>query len=100
MSTLVGGMISICCHMALVLAFMYLYSIFNLQLILSIRFFFFFKSGIETPDRNGQWYQHLLNLFAIFFTRAIPKGITFGICFLCLYHVICMFCIVFDLCEI
>ena len=44
-----------------------------------ILFFFFFFSGIETPDRNSQWYQHLLTLFAIF-TRAIPKGLTFGLC--------------------
>ena len=42
MSILVGGMCRICCHMALVLllAFMHLYSIFNLRLFLSIRFSF------------------------------------------------------------
>ena len=51
--------------------------IFNLQLfwfILKINK----KSGIETPDRNGQWYQHLL-YYLPFFTRAIPKGLTFGL---------------------
>ena len=32
MSILVGGMLRICCHNALVLAFMHLYSIFNLWL--------------------------------------------------------------------
>ena len=37
MSILVDGMCSICCHIALVLAFMHLYiNIFNLQLFLSI----------------------------------------------------------------
>ena len=37
MSILVGGLCSICCHMALVLlAFMHLYSICNLRLFLSI----------------------------------------------------------------
>ena len=41
MSTLVGGMRSICCHMALILAFMHLYSIYNLLLFLSLLFFFF-----------------------------------------------------------
>ena len=38
------------------------------------------KSGIETPDRNGQLYQHLLTLVCHCFTRAIPKGLTFGLC--------------------
>ena len=39
MSILVGGMCSIlCCLMALVLAFMHLYSMFNLRLLLSILF--------------------------------------------------------------
>ena len=50
------------------------------------------------PDRHGEWYHHFLTLFVIFFTRAIPKGLTFG-----LNYVMCMFCIikiVFNLCEI
>ena len=33
-------------------------------------FSFFFKSGVETPDRNCQWYQHLLILLAIFFNES------------------------------
>ena len=52
--------------MALVLAFMHLYGIFNLQLFLSIFFINFQKTGIETPEQNVQWYQHLLTLLAIF----------------------------------
>ena len=67
-----------------------LYSIFILRLFLSI-LFDLKKSGIvsiETPDRNSQWYQHLLTLFAIFFTRAIPKGLTLGFC-LCFTFVKC-----------
>ena len=34
-----GGMCSTCCHLALVLALMHFYSIFNLQLFSSILFF-------------------------------------------------------------
>ena len=55
---------------------------------------YIFLSGIETPDRNSQWYQYLLNLFAFFcfFTRAIPKGLLFGLCLyglrLCNVHVL------------
>ena len=41
MSTLVGSMCSMCCHLALVLAFMHLYSILNLRLFLSILFYDF-----------------------------------------------------------
>ena len=67
--------------MALVLAFMRLYSIFNLQLLLSI-----LKkkppSGIETQDRNDQWYQHLLNLFAIF-NKSNTEGTHFRLMFAC-----------------
>ena len=40
MNILVGGMCSICCHTTLALAFMHLYSIFNLRLFLSIIFIF------------------------------------------------------------
>ena len=78
MSTLAGGMCSTCCHMALVLAFMHLHSIFYLQLFLSI-LLLFFKSGIETPDQNGQRYQHLLTLLDIFYKNN-TEGVTFGLC--------------------
>ena len=64
-----------------VLAFMDLYSIFNLQLFLFILFYHFFKSGIETPDRNGQWYQYLLTLFAIFY-ESNTEGSNFQIMFI------------------
>ena len=49
MSTLAGGMCIICCHMVLVLAFMQLYSIFNLQLFLLIVFYnyYFFYVVLE-----------------------------------------------------
>ena len=55
MPILFGGMYSICCHMALQLAFMHLYNIFKLRLFLSIRFFLVFSSGIEsqTETVNG-----------------------------------------------
>ena len=38
----------------IILVIMHVYSILNLQLFLSILFYNFFKSGIETP--GGQWY--------------------------------------------
>ena len=69
----------LCCHMALVL----MLCIYIVVLICDCfdPFFFlsFLKSGLETPDRNGQWYQHLLTLYMPFLTRAIPKGVTFGL---------------------
>ena len=73
MSILVGGIICsiLCCHMELVLAFMRLYSIFNLRLLLSILFYIIiFYSGTETPDRNGQWYQHHLTVFYCYRQRS------------------------------
>ena len=82
MSTLVDGMCSICCHVTLVLAFMHLYSIFNLHLFLSILFYNVLKSGIETPERNGQWYQRLLTLFAIVY-ESNSEGTNFRIMFVC-----------------
>ena len=39
-------------------------------------------------------------LYLPFFTRAIPKGLTFGLCLYVLRWCMCMFCIVFNLCEI
>ena len=49
MSTLLGG--SLCAAYGTGISFMHLYGILY---------------GIEMPDRNGQWYQHLLTLFDIF----------------------------------
>ena len=92
MSTLVGGVCSICCHMVLVLlAFMHLYSILNLQLFLSIPFSNFLKYGIETPDRNGQWYEHFLTLFAIFYKSSTERTMDY-VCMFYVY-VMCMFCV-------
>ena len=91
MSILVGGMFSMCCHMALLLPFMHLYSIFNLRLFLSILFYIKNKSDIETPDRNCQWYQHLQTLFAIFY-ESNSVWTNFGLCFV-LYST----CVRFDL---
>ena len=56
MSTLVGGMCSICCHVALVLAFMYFYSIFNFHVCLSILFLYNFVNLVlkrQTEIVNG-----------------------------------------------
>ena len=94
MSTLVGGMCSIRCHMELVLAFMHLDSILNLRLLL----FSFnkpknlvLKPQIETVNGTSQ---HLKALFAIF-TGAIPKRLTFGLCLyvLHLHNVHVLYCI-------
>ena len=99
MSILVGGMCSICCHdMALVLAFMHLYNILIRDCFCPFFFFnIFLKSGIEAP--TGQWYQHLLTLFAIFY-KSSTEETNFQIMFVCFSYVdvMCMFCIVFNLC--
>ena len=49
------------------------YSIFNFRLFLSI-FLGILKneSGIETPDRNGQWYQHVFNIPQMPYTMYVP----------------------------
>ena len=49
-----------------------LYALIVIQYFLFAIVFFYsclyiFSSGIETPDRNGQWYQYLLPLFAMFY---------------------------------
>ena len=92
-------MCSMCCHMALVLAFMHLYSILTFKLFLPILFYNFCNQVLkrQTETLNGTSISELyLPLFFLFFlTRAIPKG-------LCLYvfvYVMCMFCIAFNLCE-
>ena len=84
--------------MALVLAIMdvHVYSICNLQLFLSILVYIFFNLVLKC--RNGQWYQHLLTLFAIFY-----KSNTELSDYVCMFYVDVMcilFCIVFNLCEI
>ena len=58
-------------------------------------------AGIETPDRNGQFYQHPLTLFAFFYeSNIIPKGLTFGLCYVIrLYNVHVSFCIVFQVVQ-
>ena len=57
MSTLVGGMGSICCLIALVLVFLhlYIYNIFNLQLFLFSLFYNFFNLILkrQTETVNG-----------------------------------------------
>ena len=71
-------------------AFMHLYGMFNLRLLFHFFFLQNLYTGIETPDRNGQWYQHLQTLLPFFiFMTAIQKRLTFGLCLyvLCLCHV-------------
>ena len=45
---------------------------------LFILLYIFFKSGIETPDRDGQWYQYLLTLWSILYKNN-AKGTNFWI---------------------
>ena len=95
---LVGGMCRIiCCHMALVLTFIHLYSVFNLRLFLSI--LKKKKCDIEMPDWNGQWYQHLLTLFAIFFYESNAKGTEFWIMFICFTFVKCACFVLYSICH-
>ena len=84
MSALVGDICSVCCHMPLALAFMLLYTVFIICDCYCpfFTFFIFVKAGIETPDRNGQWYQLLLTLFAIFY-ESNTEGTNFRIMFVC-----------------
>ena len=44
------------------------------------------------PDRNGQWYQHLLTSLP-FFMRAIPKCLIWDYVCMIYVDVMCMFCI-------
>ena len=67
----------------------FIYSFFYLRLFLSTFFFFFFKSGIEMPDRNSQWYWHLPTLFAFFFNESNTEGTSFWIMFICFTFVKC-----------
>ena len=60
MSILDGGMYNICCHMA----FMHLYSIFNLALVLSILFFFFFNLVLKRQTEPVNNTSIILTLFA------------------------------------
>ena len=101
MSTyIVGGICSLCCHMALVLAFMHLYSILNLRLLLSILFYNFLNLVLkrQTEIVNGT---SISSLYLPFFTKAIPKGLPFGLWVyvlrLCNGHA--LYCIQF-VCEI
>ena len=71
MSNLVGGMCSIICHMALILAFMHLYCIFNLLLPMLFKTFVFnlvLKRQSETVNGTSISYIYM----PFFFTTAIP----------------------------
>ena len=47
-----------------------------------------FKFGIEMPDQNGQWYQHLLTLFTIVY-ESNTKETNFQIMFIYLTFIKC-----------
>ena len=102
MSTnLVGGMCSLCCHMALVLAFMHLYSIFNLRLLLSILFvIYFFNLVLKRQTEMVKWYQHLRTLYTCMFsTRVIPIKVSdFRIMFVCFTFTKCACFVLYSNC--
>ena len=56
-------------------------------------------------DRNAQWHQHLLTVFAIFvYKNSIPEGTNFRFVFICFTFVCCirvcqMLFILCDLCQ-
>ena len=96
MSTLIGGM---CIHAAIWALCIFI--VFLICDCLCPFFFKFFLSDIETPDRNGQTqrYQHLLTLWAIFLQERYRKDHHSD--YVCMFYiyVMCMFCIVFNLCA-
>ena len=84
MSTLVCGMCSVCCHMALV--FMHYIVFFICDCFCP----FFFITDTDMPDRNGQCYQyqHLLTLFAMLY-ESNTEGTNFRSMFICFSFVFC-----------
>ena len=80
-----------------------LFSIFNLRLFFSILFYIFFNLVLKRQDQNGQWYQHLLTLFASFY-KSSTEGTNldyiymFYVCILCnACFVLYSTCVGFDL---
>ena len=63
-------------------------AIFHMTLIYNRLF------GFETPDQNGEWYRHLLYLFAFCFYESNTKGINFQMMFY--VYLMCM-CATFEL---
>ena len=64
-------------------AFMHLYSIFNLRLFVSILSYNLFNLALKRlTETVSEWYQHLLNLFAIFY-KSNTEGTSFQIMFVC-----------------
>ena len=67
---------------------------FNLQLFLSVLFYYFFNLVFkrQTETVNGT---SISPFYLPFFTRPVPKGLTFGLCLyvLCLCNVYVLYCI-------
>ena len=101
MSILVGCMCSISCHMSLVLAFMPLYSMFNVLLFLSILSYNIFNLVLKRQTKMVKLVPASPNCICPFFMRAIPNGPTFGL-YIYMFYVckMCMFCIVCNFCQI
>ena len=96
MSTLVGGMCSICFHMVALYRFFLIRNCFC-----SFFFYIFFLVWYWNARPKLSKLPASSNCICYFFTRAIPKWLTFGLCWYALpLSKMCMFCIVFILCEI
>ena len=59
--------------------------------------FLFLQSDTETADRNGQWYQHLLTLFASYYENN-TEGTNFRIMFICFTFVKCACFVLYSTC--
>ena len=91
-STLVGGMCSLCCHMTMVLAFMHLYSILHLRLLLSILIYKLFNLVLkrQTETVSGTSISYLYLPF-FFLNKSNTTGTNFRIICVCYVDVLCMF---------
>ena len=74
--------------MARMLAFTHFYSILNLRLFLSTLFYNLKQFSIKTSDRNGEWYLHLLTLFAIFYESNTERS-----AYVYMFYVCVLYCI-------
>ena len=61
----------------------------RITIVITIMIIIIFNLVLKHQTENGQWYQHLLTLFAFFFYERNPEGINFRISFICFTFVKC-----------
>ena len=98
MSILVGGMCSLCFHMALL-------TVYYIVFLICDCFCPFFKNNLLNVVLDARPKRSMVpaspNLFTIFFYESNTEVTNFWIMFVMFYvDVLCMFCIVFNLCDI